>query len=105
MKGNKDKYRVFLCTNEILQVKIGAALRNNSKCEKLLGVKIDNKLMFDVHVTSICKKASAKINVLNRVAKYMCTEKRLIIINTFFSSQLIFVKDRQISQIMSTCFL
>ena len=69
MKGNKDKYRVFLCTNEILQVKIGAALRNNSKCEKLLGVKIDNKLMFDEYIRSTCKKASAKLNGLNRVAK------------------------------------
>lgn len=69
MKGNKDKYRVFLCTNQILQVKIGAALRNNSKCEKLLGVKIDNKLMFDEYIRSTCKKASAKLNALNRVAK------------------------------------
>lgn len=69
MKGNKDKYRVFLCTNEILQVKIVAALRNNSKCEKLLGVKIDNKLMFDEYIRSTCKKASAKLNALNRVAK------------------------------------
>ena len=71
MKGNKNKYLVFLCTNVILQVKIGAGLINNSKCEKLLGVKTDNKLMFDEHIKSICKKASTKLNALNRVAKYM----------------------------------
>ena len=36
----------------------------NSDCEKLLGVKIDNKLTFDYHVSDMCKKANRKINTL-----------------------------------------
>ena len=56
MKGNEDKWHVLLSTDETLQVKIGAALINSSKCEKLSGIKIDNKLTFDEHVISICKQ-------------------------------------------------
>lgn len=41
MKDNEDKYHVLLCTNGTVQVEIGPAHINDSKCEKLLGVKID----------------------------------------------------------------
>ena len=43
---------------------IGAFSTENSDCEKLLGVKIDNKLTFDYHVSDMCKKANRKINTL-----------------------------------------
>ena len=43
---------------------IGAFSIENSDCEKLLGVKIDNKLTFDYHVSDMCKKANRKINTL-----------------------------------------
>ena len=33
----------------------------NSECEKLLGVKFDNKLTFEKHITDICRKANRKI--------------------------------------------
>ena len=29
----------------------------NSKCEKLLGVKFDDKLTFDEHFSELCKKS------------------------------------------------
>ena len=60
MEGNEDKWHVQLNTEDTLQVKIGAALINISKCEKLLAVKIDNKLTFHKQITSIYKKASVK---------------------------------------------
>ena len=75
MKDSNDKCYVLLSTDEKLQVKIGAALINSSKYEKVLGVKIDNKLTFDEHITSICKKASGKLNALSIVAKHVCPEK------------------------------
>ena len=65
----------MLQVNETLQVKTGAALINSSKCEKLIDFKIDNKLTFDEDIRSIYKKASAKLNALSRVAKYICPEK------------------------------
>ena len=36
MKGNEDKRHVLLSTDETVQVNIGIARINNSKCEKLL---------------------------------------------------------------------
>ena len=38
MKGNKDKCHRLLSTGETVQVNIGTAHVNNSKCEKLLGI-------------------------------------------------------------------
>ena len=64
MKRDEDKCFALFSTDETLQVKIGAALISSSKCEKLLGVEIDNKFTFDEHIRSKCKKASAKLNAL-----------------------------------------
>ena len=51
----------------------------NSNCQKLLGVKIDNKLSFNEHVPGLCKKASQKLYALARVAYYMSIEDRQVI--------------------------
>ena len=44
-KGNPDKYHLLVSTNEKTNINIGEFSIENSDCEKLLGVKIDNKLM------------------------------------------------------------
>ena len=36
-----------------------------------IGVKIDNKLDFTVHVSNICKKAGLKLHALARISKFM----------------------------------
>ena len=36
-------------------------MTKNSECENLLGVKFDNKLTFEKHITDIHRKASRKI--------------------------------------------
>ena len=46
---------------------------SNSKCEKLLGIRIDNKMTFDPHVRSLCKKDSQKLNAFARIA---CSSKK-----------------------------
>ena len=70
-KGNPDKRHLLVSTNEKAKINIGEFSIENSDCEKLLGVKIDNKLTFDCHVSDICKKAN----------------KRCILMNSFFRSQ------------------
>ena len=59
----------------------------NSKCEKLLGIKIDHKLTFNAHIEEICKKAGQKINALSKVIPYMNITKWPSLLNTFFMSQ------------------
>ena len=40
MKDNEDKWHVLLSTDETVQVNIATARINNSKCEKLLGIRL-----------------------------------------------------------------
>ena len=42
-------------------------MTKNSGCEKLLGVKFDNNLTFEKHITDICRKASRKTYALARM--------------------------------------
>ena len=58
-----------------------------SNCEKLLGVKIDYKLTFDEHVSSLCKKENSELRALARTTTYMNIEKRKLLINSFFNAQ------------------
>ena len=66
MKANPDKYRLLINnTKESFQIKIGNETIRNSKYEKLLGVTVDNELIFNEHVLSLCKKLSQKLNALS----------------------------------------
>ena len=55
----------------------------NSECEKLLGVKFDNKVTFEKHITDIYRKASRKKYALARVASYMDLSKWRLVMNVF----------------------
>ena len=61
-KGNPVKCHLLVSTNEKTKINIGEFSIENSDCEKLFGVKIDNILTFDCHVSDMCKKAKRKIN-------------------------------------------
>ena len=58
----------------------------DSKCEKLLGVKFNNKLTFEKHITDICRKASRKTYALARITHHIDFSKRRMIMNAFFNS-------------------
>ena len=86
-KGNPDKCHLLVSTNEKTKINIGELSIENSDCEKLLGIKIDNKLTFDCHVSDMCKKANRKINALARIAPFININKRRILMNSYFRSQ------------------
>ena len=52
---------------------------SDNKCEKLLGIKIGSKLIFDCYVKSLCKKASQKLNALSRVAYQLDFNQRKLL--------------------------
>ena len=76
MKGNTDKCRLIVSTDEPIEIRVGVSLIKNSTWKKLLGIKIDNKLNFDTHVKGLCKKANNKLRALARATPYMSLEKR-----------------------------
>ena len=59
-----------------MNLKIGNINTENSACEKLLGVKVDNKLNFNEHLDGIIKKASRKVSTLSRIFPFMDLTKR-----------------------------
>ena len=88
LKANPDKFHLLLSSkNNSLSIKVDERSIKNSESEKLLGITIDNALKFDNHVNKLCKKASGKLYVLGRVAKYMDVGKRRKIMNAFINSQ------------------
>ena len=44
-----------------MHVDIQTSQIKNSNCERLLGIDIDCKLSFEIHINQICSKARAKI--------------------------------------------
>ena len=83
----------------------------NSKCEKLIGIKIDHKLVFNAHIVEISLKAGQKMNVLSRVIQYMNITKRRTLLNVFFTSQFNYHRDvsqscknNKINRLQEACF-
>ena len=87
-RGNPDKFHLLLSDARTdLSITVNNSTIENSKCEKLLGIKIDSNLKFDTHVENLCKKASQKLHALARVSKYMNLCQRRMIMKSFINSQ------------------
>ena len=68
MKANADKCHVLLSTSNELTVKNNEVQIKISQSKKLLGITINNDIKFEDHINNICRKASAKISALSRIA-------------------------------------
>ena len=88
LKANPDKFHMLLSDTDVnLLMKVNGFDILNTISQKLLGVKIDNKLSFKIHVESLCTNASQKVHALSRVSNYMFFERRRTIMQTFILSQ------------------
>ena len=87
MKANPDKCYLLISSTSQSKLNIGNVTIKSSICEKLLRIKIDNKLRLSAHVEDLLKKASRKIHALVRVTPNMTVSKILILMNAFFRSQ------------------
>ena len=88
MKANPDICHFICSTNDMVNLISEIETVDNSNCEKLLGVKFDYILTFDAHIDDICKKAGLKLSALSRIATYMECNKKRLLVNAFFISQL-----------------
>ena len=88
LKANPDKFHLLLSDTDLnLSMQVDNNEIFNSLSKKLLGVKIDNKAAFKIHVEGLCKTASQKLHGLARVGRYMTFEQRRIILHSFLISQ------------------
>ena len=87
MKANANKCHLLVTRDTDVTSKIGEFDVKNSREEKFLGVKIDSKLSFEHHVSSLCKKASQKLHALARVVNFMDLAKRKSLMKVFITSQ------------------
>ena len=53
---------------------------------KVLGVTLDDKLTFDIHIESICLSASRQIHAVKRLSKFLDESSRMLIYKSFVSS-------------------
>ena len=67
--------------------KIGTSQVIETQLVKLLGVKIESDLSFNAYLTTVCKKASQKLNVLSRLCSIIPLAQRRCLMEAFFASQ------------------
>ena len=89
MKLNADKCHLLVAGHkyECVCAKIGNETIWESNAEKLLGITIDRNLKFELHVTSICKKAQRKLTAIARYSKLLSFGKLRILLKSFVESQ------------------
>ena len=90
MQANPDKFQVLAVGKKIYDKNPSMHIQNSDlSCEKtvkLLGIEIDYELNFDVHVSSICRKASQQLNVLKCLGSLLNRLSKLTIFHTFILS-------------------
>ena len=87
MKANADKYHLLVTTNRASSANIEEFVLNNSNEKQLLSIKIDTKLSFENHVSSLRKKASQKLHALARIVNHMDLNKHKCLMKAFVTSQ------------------
>ena len=89
MCTNPDKFQNIILNRDGMQsLAISAqdyTIVSNSSI-KVLAVTLEDKLKFDKHISEMCTKASRQTNALKRVSQYLDKNCRIMIYNTFISS-------------------
>ena len=90
MQANPDTFQVLAVGKKTFDKNMKICIQNSTlSCEetvKLLGIEIDYQLNFDIHISSICMKASHQLNILKRLGRYLDRLSKLTIFHTFILS-------------------
>ena len=85
IKANADKYHLLVNSKEKVCTKIGPYNIESSEQQKLLGVLIGNKLIFDKHVNNFCAKNGMRYVECHNA--FRNTNKKRLVMKAFVSSQ------------------
>ena len=69
LKSNAEKCHLLVRSSDAVNLRVSEYDIKNSECEKLLGVKCDNELTFEKHITDICRKTGRKTYALTRTLR------------------------------------
>ena len=96
MFANPDKFQAIVVHHNKNINKKYTLKVNNIEIEfknsvKLLSINIDNKLLCDKRIASLCKKAANQLHTICRLQSQMGKKEKEILINSFFTQTLIIV--------------
>ena len=90
MKANPDKFQlIFFGKSDMYQnecITLNNLSIKHQTSVKLLGVNIDSRLKFDIHISEICRKAGYKLNVLGRLSKTLDIDAKILLFRSFILS-------------------
>ena len=70
--------------NNITEFSINDGFKINVSSEvTLLGIQIDEQLKFGLHIDRVCKKDAIQPNAIKRLARFMGSKERVVIVNSF----------------------
>ena len=88
LKTNLDKYHVLFGETTETQLIVENVPNASSSCEKLLGIKIDQKRSFESHADSLCKK-TVKNSMHGTDDLFFKVETKKIIIKRIYYSPIL----------------
>ena len=83
------KYHALLSKTSEIQLIIESHPIASSCCEKLLGVKIDQKILFEPHVESLCKNSSKKHQCSVKDGIFFKVQTKKVIIKRIYYSPIL----------------
>ena len=88
---NPKKFRAIIKNRENRSNHNHCLIINNAEIKSkesvtLLGIEIDNKLNFEKHVSTICKKANNQLNAISRIGADLGKKEKEISKNSFVYS-------------------
>ncbi len=90
MQANAEKFQVGLLSGDpqitSITLNINYIVLNRTAVVKLLGVKIDNKLTFHLHISDLCRTSSYQLNCMMRFPNIIDIECKMTIFNSFMLS-------------------
>ena len=90
LKANAGKFQFMILNRKNhrrQQMVINSITVKESNEVILLGITIDNKLVFKKHIENLCRTAQYKLHALTRIRKYLTLDKAILLGNTFINSQ------------------
>ena len=94
MRTNMSKFQTIVMSSGTNDTSFTINVFDNelipSKCVKMLGLHIDDKLHFEKQISSIFSRASNHIHALNRVLKFLNEEVKIKLYNTFVLSNCLY---------------